>query len=57
MSLEVSAEEFERLKSLATDEYGRICDVDLDSNLLKEFEKRGHIEGDSYIPSTMFEGW
>ena len=57
MELEVSDEEFEKLREQSRDERGRFYDVELDTDLAQRFLNDGELSLDSYIPGDLFEEW
>lgn len=55
MVLSVSDERYARLLEEATDEQGRIQDMTIDDQFAALFVRCGTPDGDSYIPSIVFE--
>lgn len=61
MSVEITDEEFEKLKNTAHDPnskaygYDLYGDLDVTEWLLEKFQKSGKINGDSYIPQDEFD--
>lgn len=55
MSLEVSDAEYDHLRESVRLEGGSFDDLDLDDDFAHRFQKNGYVDGDSYIPGTIFE--
>lgn len=55
VKFEVSETEYKELLGEAIDEYGHYNDVDLDVDKDYLISHMAEIEGDSYIPATIFE--
>lgn len=54
MSLDISDEEYEELKKLR-DENGDLTILECDSDLNLRFLERGYADGETYIPSVVFD--
>lgn len=55
MTVEVTDEEYEKLRSAAEYTPGSYDDLDVPDWLLKKYAAEGKVDEDSYIPVTTFE--